>query len=113
MRNCAKRNSEVRISLDSEGRTIGGGKQCCMQTTVFWPNRENGILFIQIPKWIIHALGQSGHDRASDGKIFQYGIMGSNGGPFFDQNEGSISDFRVYLMGWLPESTITYDRYFW
>ena len=113
--------SEVRIGLlDSEGRTIGGGKQCWYADDSFSepnPTGENRESYKSSHSnthvhEIIHALGQSGHDRASDGKIFQYGIMGSNGGPFFDQKMRDQYPIwnRVYLMGWLPESTITYDR---
>jgi hypothetical protein len=60
---------------------------------------------------VIHALGQDGHDVDLEGNVFQYGVMGSSGGPFQDQMRDQYPIWnRVYLMGWLPESTITYDR---
>ena len=112
--------SQVRIGLlDSEGRTIDGGKQCWYADDSFYtlnPTGEKREFYKSRHSSthvheVIHALGQDGHDRDLEGNLFQYGVMGASGGPFQDQMRDQYPIWnRVYLMGWLPESTITYDR---
>ena len=51
----------------------------------------------------IHALGHSGHDRDDSGDYFPYSVM----------NQGKVDQYpvwnRVFILNWLPESTITDD----
>jgi len=51
----------------------------------------------------IHALGHSGHDRDDSGDYFPYSVM----------NQGKVDQYpvwnRVFILDWLPESTITDD----
>jgi hypothetical protein len=53
----------------------------------------------------IHAFGQRGHDNGENGDDFPYSIMGPTGGKV---DQYPIWN-RVFIHGWLPESTITDD----
>ena len=53
----------------------------------------------------IHAFGQRGHDNDENGDDFPYSIMGPTGGKV---DQYPIWN-RVFIHGWLPESTITDD----
>jgi hypothetical protein len=53
----------------------------------------------------IHAFGQVGHDDDENGDDFPYSIMGPVGGKV---DQYPIWN-RVFIVGWLPESTITDD----
>jgi hypothetical protein len=52
----------------------------------------------------IHALGQGGHDSDESGDDFPYGVMTVGGAA----DQYPVWN-RVFILGWLPESTITDD----